>query len=214
MTRAWAGAREARDRHPPIVSLAREAEHRTKNILSTVLATVRLSRADTSDDLKQLIEGRINALAQVHGLFVESRWTGAELHNLATQELSPYCGEAGGPVRIDGPPLMLEPNVAQTVAISLHELATNAAKYGSLSAAGGRVEITWSRTADGRLSLRWIESGGPPVTPPTHRGFGRSIMENIIAGQLRGEVQFDWRDQGLACESSCRLHNLAASGDR
>jgi two-component sensor histidine kinase len=89
---------------------------------------------------------------------------------------------------------MLEPNTAQTVAISLHELATNAAKYGSLSAAGGHVEITWSRTTDGRLSLRWIESGGPPVTPPTHRGFGRSI------GQLRGEVRFDWRDQGLTCE--------------
>jgi PAS domain S-box-containing protein len=110
-----------------IVDLAREAEHRTKNILATVLATVRLSRADTSDDLKQLIEGRIAALAKVHGLFVESRWAGAELHSLATQELSPYCGETGGRVRIDGPPVMLEPSTAQTVAISLHELATNAA---------------------------------------------------------------------------------------
>jgi two-component sensor histidine kinase len=183
-----------------IVNLAREAEHRTKNILSTVLATVRLSRADTSDDLKQLIEGRINALAQVHGLFVESRWAGAELHSLATQELSPYCGATERRVRIDGPPVMLEPNTAQTIAISLHELATNAAKYGSLSAADGRVEIIWSWATDGRLGLRWIESGGPPVTPPTHRGFGRSIMENIIAGQLRGEVCFDWRDQGLTCE--------------
>lgn len=191
-----------------IVNLAREAEHRTKNILSTVLATVRLSRADTSDDLKQLIEGRINALAQVHGLFVESRWAGAELHSLATQELSPYCGEGEGRVRIDGPPVMLEPNTAQTVAISLHELATNAAKYGSLSATGGHVEITWSRTTDGQLSLRWIESGGPPVTPPTHRGFGRCIMENIIAGQLRGEVRFDWRDQGLACEIALPLAKI------
>ncbi|HYK51517.1 MAG TPA: HWE histidine kinase domain-containing protein, partial [Terriglobales bacterium] len=150
-----------------IVNLAREAEHRTKNILSTVLATVRLSRADTSDDLKQLIEGRIAALAKVHGLFVQSRWAGAELHSLATQELSPYCGETERRVRIDGAPVMLEPNMAQTIAISFHELATNAAKYGSLSAADGRVEIARSRTADGRLSLRWIESGGPPVTPPT-----------------------------------------------
>jgi len=188
-----------------IVNLAREAEHRTKNILSTVLATVRLSRADTSDDLKQLIEGRIAALAKVHGLFVQSRWAGAELHSLATQELSPYCGETERRVRIDGAPVMLEPNMAQTVAISLHELATNAAKYGSLSAADGRVEITWSRATDGRLSLRWIESGGPPVTPPTHRGFGRSIMENIITGQLKGEVRFDWRDQGLACEIALPL---------
>jgi two-component sensor histidine kinase len=94
---------------------------------------------------------------------------------------------------------MLEPVTAQTVAISLHELATNAAKYGSLSAASGRVEILWSLPADGRLSLRWIESGGPAATPPTHRGFGTRVMENMI-GQLKGEVLFDWRDQGLACE--------------
>jgi PAS domain S-box-containing protein len=188
-----------------ITNLAREAEHRTKNILSTVLATVRLSRADTSDDLKQLIEGRINALAKVHGLFVQSRWAGAELQSLVTQELSPYCGETEGRVRTDGPPVMLEPYTAQTVAISLHELATNAAKYGSLSAADGHVEIAWSRTADGRLSLRWIEAGGPTVTPPTHRGFGTRIMENIIAGQLRGEVHFDWRDQGLTCEIALPL---------
>ena len=182
-----------------IVNLAREAEHRTKNILATVLATVRLSQSDTSDDLKQLIEGRIDALAKVHTLFVESRWAGAELHRLATQELLAYSGEKEARVRIEGPAVMLEPSTAQTVAISLHELATNAAKYGSLSAAGGRVEILWSLTADRRLSLRWIESGGPTATPPTHRGFGTRIMENMI-GQLKGEVRFDWRDQGLTCE--------------
>ena len=94
---------------------------------------------------------------------------------------------------------MLEPSTAQTVAISLHELATNAAKYGSLSAAGDRVEILWSLAADGRLRLRWIESGGPTATLPTHRGFGTRILENMI-GQLKGEVRFDWRDQGLTCE--------------
>jgi two-component sensor histidine kinase len=187
-----------------IVNLAREAEHRTKNILSTVLATVRLSRADTCDDLKQLIEGRIDALAQVHALFVQSRWTGAELHTLVAQELLPYRGETKARLRIDGPPVMLEPTTAQTIAISLHELATNAAKYGSLSAAGGHVEISWTVTADGRLSLRWIESGGPTAAPPTHRGFGTRIMENMI-GQLSGEVRFDWRDEGLACEIALPL---------
>jgi len=182
-----------------IVNLAREAEHRTKNILATVLATVRLSKSDTSDDLKQLIEGRIDALAKVHMLFVESRWAGAELHRLATQELLAYSGENEARVRIEGPAVMLDPSTAQTTAISLHELATNAAKYGSLSATGGRVEILWSLTADRRLSLRWIESGGPTAKPPTHHGFGTRVMENMI-GQLRGEVRFDWRDQGLTCE--------------
>jgi len=183
-----------------IVNLAREAEHRTKNILSTVLATVRLSHSDTVDNLKQLIEGRIDALAKVHALFVQSRWAGAELRNLVSQELLAYSDETQARVRIDGPAVMLEPYSAQAIAITLHELATNAAKYGSLSAAAGRVEIAWSHTADGRLSLRWIELGGPTVTPPTHRGFGTRIMENILAGQLKGEVRFDWRDQGLTCE--------------
>jgi two-component sensor histidine kinase len=165
-----------------ITNLAREAEHRTKNILSTVLATVRLSHSDTVDDLKQLIEGRINALAKVHALFVQSRWAGAELRSLVTQELLPYRDETEARVRIDGPAVMLEPYSAQAIAITLHELATNAAKCGSLSAADGRVEIAWSRMEDGRLSLRWIELGGPTVTPPTRRGFGTRIMENIIAG--------------------------------
>jgi PAS domain S-box-containing protein len=188
-----------------IVNLAREAEHRTKNILATVQATVRLSHSSTSDDLKKLIEGRINALANVHTLFVQSRWMGAELHSLVTQELLPYRGDRETRVRINGPDVMLEPNMAQTVAIALHELATNAAKYGSLSAADGDVEIVWSRTADGRLSLRWTESGGPAVTPPTHRGFGTSIIEKIIGGQLGGQVRFDWRDQGLTCEIALPL---------
>jgi len=187
-----------------IVSLANEAEHRTKNILATVLATVRLSNSGTPDELKQLIEGRINALAKVHTLFVESRWTGAELHRLVTQELLAYSGKRDACVRIDGPTVMLEPNVAQMLAISLHELATNAAKYGSLSAAGGHVEIAWSRTTDEKLNLRWIESGGPTATPPTHCGFGTRVVKNMI-GHLGGEVRFDWRDQGLRCEIAVPL---------
>jgi two-component sensor histidine kinase len=192
-----------------ITTLAREAEHRTKNILSTVLATVRLSHSGSVDALKQLIEGRMNALAKVHELFVQSRWVGAELRSLAAQELLPFRDETGARVRIDGPTLMLEPYSAQAIAITLHELATNAAKYGSLSAPAGRVEITWSHTADGRLSLCWIEAGGPTVTPPTHRGFGTRITENMI-GQLKGEVHFDWRDRGLACEIALPLEQQRA----
>lgn len=149
-----------------IVNLAQEAEHRTKNILATVQATVRLSHANTADGLKELIEGRINALARVNTLFVQSRWTGAELHSLVRQELLPYHENKGTRVRINGPELMLEPNMAQMVAISLHELATNATKYGSLSAPSGHLEIAWSYAADGWLSLRWTESGGPTVVPP------------------------------------------------
>jgi PAS domain S-box-containing protein len=187
-----------------IVNLAREAEHRTKNILATVQATVRLSHSNTTDNLKKLIAGRIDALAKAHTLFVQSRWAGAELHTLVTQELLAYRKENEARVRINGPTAMLEPNLAQTIAISLHELATNAAKYGSLSGADGHVEIAWSPTADGRLRLRWTESGGPTVTMPTHHGFGTHVLEHMI-GQLGGEVRFDWRDQGLACEITLPL---------
>lgn len=188
-----------------IVNLANEAEHRTKNILATVQATVRLSHSNTPDDLKRRIEGRINALAKVHTLLVETRWTGAQLHSLVTRELLPYLDGREERVRIIGPTVMLEPNCAQAIAILLHELATNAAKYGSLSAADGGVEITWSYTASGRLSLRWTESGGPAVAPPTHRGFGTRIIENTIGGQPEGKVRFDWRAPGLTCEIALLL---------
>jgi PAS domain S-box-containing protein len=188
-----------------IVNLAHESEHRTKNILATVQATVRFSHSNTPDDLKRVIEGRIIALAKVHTLFVESRWTGAQLHSLVTQELLPYRDGREERVRITGPTVMLETNTAQAIAISLHELATNAAKYGALSAADGDVEIAWSRTAGGQLSLRWTESGGPTVAPPTHRGCGTRIIENMIGGQLGGEVRFDWRAPGLTCEIALLL---------
>ena len=145
--------------------LAREAEHRTKNVLATVQATVHLSHSDTPEGLKHAISGRIQALANVHTLFVETRWTGAELHNLVTQELAPYCQDGETRARIEGPNLLLEPGTAQTIAVTLHELATNAAKYGSLSIPNGHVQVEWSRAADGRLVLRWTETGGPPVTP-------------------------------------------------
>jgi two-component sensor histidine kinase len=90
--------------------------------------------------------------------------------------------------------------MAQTIAVTLHELATNAAKYGALSAAKGHVQVRWSLAADRRIILRWTEIGGPPVKPPTHQGFGTRVMEGIIQGQLKGKMHFDWRAEGLACD--------------
>jgi PAS domain S-box-containing protein len=182
-----------------IAILAREAEHRSKNLLATVQATINLSQSHTPEGLKHAIEGRIRALANVHSLFVETRWIGAELSAIATQELAPYCEKDETRVHIDGPQVLLEPNAAQAIAVALHELATNAAKYGALSVAKGRVELKWSHEADERLILRWTEIGGPAVQPPARQGFGGRVVERMI-GQLKGKARFDWRPEGLVCE--------------
>jgi PAS domain S-box-containing protein len=190
-----------RKRHDELIAtLAREAQHRTKNILATVQATVNLSHSDTPDALKRAIEGRIQALANVHDLLVKSRWVGAELSSIVFQELGPYLGRGDGRARIDGPYVLLAPNTAQAIAVTLHELATNAAKYGSLSMPTGQVEISWIRAPDGLLVLRWTESGGPPLKEPTREGFGTSVIERMIREQLKGEMRRDWRVEGLACE--------------
>jgi PAS domain S-box-containing protein len=185
-----------------ISALAREAEHRSKNMLANVQAVVNLSQANSPEELKKVIEGRIKALANVHSLFVQTRWIGAELSTIASQELAAYSSRENR-VRIDGPQMLLEPAAAQAVAIALHELATNAAKYGSLSAAGGKVDLNWSHEAGGQLKLRWTETGGPPVQAPTRKGFGSRIIEQMIT-QLKGTTHFDWRPEGLVCEIALR----------
>jgi two-component sensor histidine kinase len=167
---------------------------------------VNLSQADAVDDLKRAIEGRIQALANVHSLFVASRWIGAGLTTIASQELAPYSKTGDMRVRIRGPEVLFEPNTAQALAVTLHELATNAAKYGSLSVSNGQVELNWSHQSDGRLKLRWTEVGGPPVRAPTRTGFGGRLIGQVI-GQLRGDSSFYWRVDGLVCEtaSGCEL---------
>jgi PAS domain S-box-containing protein len=182
-----------------IATLAREAEHRSKNLLASVQATVMLSQSDTPEGLKHLIEGRIQALASVHSLFVATRWIGAELSAIATQELAPFSGRGERRVQIDGPQVLLAPNAAQSIAVTLHELTTNAAKYGALSSADGRVDLEWTHAADGRLNLRWTETGGPAVQSPTRQGFGGRIITQMIR-QLDGKAHFDWRAEGLICE--------------
>ena len=186
-----------------IATLAQEAEHRSKNLLASVQAAVMLSQSDTPEGLKQVIEGRIRALANVHSLFVATRWIGAELSAIAAQELLPYSGSGERRVRIEGPQVLLAPNAAQSIAVALHELATNAAKYGALSSAGGRVELEWTHAADGRLNLRWTETGGPAVQPPARQGFGARIIPQMM-GQLDGNARMDWRTEGLICEINVR----------
>jgi two-component sensor histidine kinase len=105
---------------------------------------------------------------------------------------------------MEGPQIMLEPDVAQAIAVTLHELATNAAKYGALSTPNGQVRLEWSHAADGRLRLRWMETGGPVAQEPTRKGIGGRIIEQMIV-QQKGKVRFDWRKDGLVCEITLRV---------
>jgi PAS domain S-box-containing protein len=186
-----------------IATLAREAEHRSRNLLANVQAAVNLSQSDTAQDLKKAIEGRIQALANVHSLFSQSRWIGAELSAIVRQELAPYFKENEARVRIDGPQVLLTPDAAQAIAVIVHELVTNAAKYGALSASTGQVELKWSHAGNGLVILRWTETGGPPVKESTRHGFGTRVIESMIS-QLKGKTKFDWRAEGLECVITLR----------
>jgi two-component system, chemotaxis family, CheB/CheR fusion protein len=189
---------EQKRREEQINLLAREADHRTKNLLALAQATVHLTQAETPQELKSAIAGRLRALANAHSLLAQSRWAGADLRNLVLEELSPYCKEDDR-ATINGPELMLEQQSAQAIALALHELTTNAVKYGALSAPSGRIAVTWHLQIGKRLSLRWAETGGPPAKPPTRQGFGTKVMARVCE-QLNGEVNFDWREAGLVCD--------------
>jgi two-component sensor histidine kinase len=118
-----------------------------------------------------------------------------------SQELAPYLEKRETRrAQIEGPHVWLAPNTAQAIAVTLHELATNAVKYGCLSAPNGHLCVRWSRAADGRVILHWTENGGPPTGKPTREGFGTSVIERIVREQLKGEMHLDWRAEGLACE--------------
>jgi len=185
--------------------LTREVDHRAKNTLAVVQAIIRMAKRDTVENYARAVEGRIGALAQTHELLSQSRWEGADVLRLILDELAPYHGDGQQRVTAMGPSLVLVPEQAQLVAMAVHELATNAAKYGSLSVETGRVDVSWS-AADGMLSLIWRESQGPKVAPPKRTGFGTRIITSLGNGR-RGRTQFDWRPQGLTFTLEMQLNN-------
>lgn len=183
-----------------IEMLAREVDHRAKNMLAVIQAMVRFTRADTVEDFAAAIHGRVTALARAHSVLSDSRWQGADLRQLVEEELAPYAREDGQRVRIDGTAVVLAPTAAQSMAMVIHELATNALKYGAFASPTGSVHVAWSRGVDGRLTLRWMEAGGPSVTRPSRRGFGLGVIERTLCDQLSGEANFEWQANGLVCE--------------
>ncbi|WP_061026274.1 HWE histidine kinase domain-containing protein [Bradyrhizobium sp. CCH5-F6] len=188
--------------------LAREVDHRAKNALALAQSIVRLTRADEVKAYVNAVEGRINALARVHTILSLSSWQGAELSRLIEEELAPYS--LGGQIRLAGSEVQLLPATAQTLALALHELFTNSAKYGALSTRSGRLAIDW-RVEDEVLTLRWEESGGPLVTTPKSRGFGTRSLLASVESQLGGQAQFDWRAEGLVCRLEVPLTRKTAT---
>jgi PAS domain S-box-containing protein len=186
--------KEAEERQ---VLLAREVDHRARNALAIIQSIIRLTRAKTVDEYVATVEGRIKALALAHTLLSDSRWHGADLGTLVTEEFAPY--RSGNKIELKGPNVSLSPATAQGIALALHELATNAAKHGALSSLKGRVSLAWQLQSD-ILTLHWMESGGPPIKTPSARSFGLKVIKASIEQQLGGKATFDWNPKGLRCE--------------
>ncbi|QIL02966.1 PAS domain-containing protein [Sphingomonas sinipercae] len=179
--------------------LAREVDHRAKNLLAVVQSVVLLTKADTVESLQQGVVGRIQSLGRAHSLLAESRWEGVDLAQLVREEMAPFADSQAQQVETDGPSMLLKPAAAQSLALVLHELATNAAKYGALSVPSGRLTIRWGPTEPPEpvLQLLWEESAGPAVAVPTASGFGSRIIRTSIERQLRGTSETQWDPDGM-----------------
>jgi PAS domain S-box-containing protein len=177
-------------------TLVAELDHRVKNVLAAVqsLAAQSARKASSLEGFLKTFAGRLKSMASAHELLTATRWRGASMQNIATAELS---GLAPGQTRWEGPDMFLTPRAANALSLALHELATNAVKFGALSTDIGRVEVRWRRTEAGGLDLHWVETGGPPVATPTRRGFGAILLEKVTGRELGGEAKIEHRREGV-----------------
>lgn len=193
---------ERKEQEARIRLLMREVTHRSKNLLSVIQAIMRQTAAHSLsiDDFQKRFADRLYSLAGSHDLLVQENWNGAALRELIRSQLGHYSDLVGSQIALSGPAMQLRPDAAQHIGMALHELATNAAKYGALSVPDGRVAISWSLPADddvaARCTLQWVESNGPPVVPPARRGFGRVVIERTVARALDGTVEMDYPPEG------------------
>jgi two-component sensor histidine kinase len=178
--------------------LVSELNHRVKNTLATVQAIVAstLRRTTNPQSAREVINERIVSLARAHDLLTMRNWTGADLREVVHRAMEPF---AAARIDISGPSVEVSPSHTLALSLGLHELATNAAKYGALSAPEGRVEVRWT-SASGQLRLSWRESGGPRVTPPSRRGFGSRLLEDSLARDLGGGTRLEYASEGVRCE--------------
>ena len=182
-------------------SLTRELNHRVKNTLANVLSIIALTRrrADDVEDFADGLDGRIRALSATHDLLTQSDWGSTPVKSVLDAELLPYAHNADHAVSLEGPDIELAPNDALSLGLAVHELATNAAKYGALSQAGGCVTVEWNKVSERLVRVEWLERGGPPVKQERTRGFGTDLIERIVAHELRHPVELEFDVEGVRC---------------
>lgn len=188
--------------------LIEELNHRVKNTLAILQAIAVQSFRSATRTEREKFEGRLGALAEAHNLLSSEKWQGAELKDVLDRVLKPYLINAPERMKMAGPRVPLSPRLAVVLSMIVHEIATNAAKYGALSNDGGTIDVAWEVLPDGagpNLRLTWTESGGPPVTAPVHRGFGSRLIERSARDQLGGEATVDFLPRGVAYTITCAL---------
>jgi two-component sensor histidine kinase len=183
--------------------LINELNHRVKNTLTTVQSiAARTLRGSTHAEAVKTLESRLIALSRTHNVLSETNWESADLDGIAAGALEPYASRKSSRVDISGPSVQLRPRAALTIAMVLHELATNAIKYGALASPSGRVSLTWgvvNGASEPRLQLIWREDGGPIVEPPQRKGFGSSLIEAGIAHEFNGTATLSFNPSGVVC---------------
>jgi two-component sensor histidine kinase len=189
-----------------------ELNHRVKNTLATVqsIASQTLRNAPTMDHASSAIESRLMALSQVHNVLTDRSWAHVALHDIVTQAVEPYRSRGENRIHVQGPRVQVPPRIALALAMALHELATNAVKYGALSNGTGQIRVNWILVDTGtpsRLRLTWEEAEGPPVREPARRGFGTRLIERSLAQELGGAVQIAFSPTGVMCSVDAPLVN-------
>ena len=181
--------------------LMAELDHRVKNTIANIQALVvhTSSNAVTLTDFVKGLEGRIQAMAKAHNLLSQSRWEGVSIKNLLREELD-FHNSGHAAIALDGMDMQLTPKSALSLSLAIHELATNAAKYGALTASGGHVAVGWRPAIGGGMELTWTETGGPLVKPPTHRGFGSTLIERALAMETEGSAFVHYLRTGVVCD--------------
>jgi two-component sensor histidine kinase len=194
----------------------REVTHRSKNLLAVIQAMARQTKLASRDvnDFEVRFSGRLQALAASHDLLVQRDWHGVALPELVRSQLAHYLDHHATQITIEGPGLIVTPEAAQNIGLAVHELSTNAAKYGALSVPEGRVSVCWSQANSGgieRVHMSWMESGGPEVVPPSRKGFGQLVTEQLTARALQGTADLQFGAAGVSWKLDIPASHLLAA---